>query len=40
MAKHRKTIGTGITEREVVVCDGEDVKPELMKSFSQWEADL
>ena len=38
MAKQRKTIGTGITAREVVVYDGEDIQAALVESFSQWEA--
>ena len=39
MAKQRKIIGTGITAREIVVCDGEDVQPAMVESFSKWEAD-
>lgn len=38
MAKHRKTIGTGITMREVVTYDGEDMQPAMVEFFSQWEA--
>jgi hypothetical protein len=38
MAKQRKTIGTGITAREVVTYDGEDMQPALAEFFSQWNA--
>ena len=33
MAKQRKIIGTGITAREIVVCDGEDVQPAMVEFF-------
>jgi hypothetical protein len=39
MAKQRKTIGTGITKREIVVCDGEDMQAAWIESFSKWEVD-
>ena len=38
MARQGKTIGTGITKREIVVCDGEDMQTAWVESFSQWEA--
>jgi hypothetical protein len=38
MAKQRKTIGTGITAREVVTYDGDDMLPAMAEFFSQWEA--
>jgi hypothetical protein len=38
MAKQRKTIGTGITAREVVTYDGEDMIPGWLELDSQWEA--
>ena len=39
MAKQRKTIGTGITAREVVTYDGDDILPALEEFFSKLEAD-
>jgi hypothetical protein len=38
MAKQRKTIGTGITAREVVTYDGEDMQAALVEFFSRWNA--
>ena len=38
MAKQRKTIGTGITAREVVEYDGEDMIPGWLELDLQWEA--
>jgi hypothetical protein len=38
MAKQQKTIGTGITAREVVTYDGEDMQAALVDLFSQWNA--
>ena len=38
MAKQRKTIGTGITAREVVTYDGEDMLLAMTECFSQWNA--
>jgi hypothetical protein len=38
MAKQRKTIGTGITAREVVTYDGEDMLLAMTEFFSQWNA--
>jgi hypothetical protein len=39
MAKQRKTIGSGITAREVTVCDGEDGKAALIKHVKRWAAE-
>jgi hypothetical protein len=38
MAKQRKTIGTGITAREVVTYDGVDMIPGWLELDLQWEA--
>jgi hypothetical protein len=38
MAKQRKTVGTGITAREVVTYDGEDMIPGWLELDLQWEA--
>ena len=38
MAKQRKTIGTGITTREVVTYDGVDMIPGWLELDLQWEA--
>ena len=38
MAKQHKTIGTGITAREVVTYDGEDMPAAFAEFASQWNA--
>jgi hypothetical protein len=38
MAKQRKTIGTGITARQAVTYDGDDMVPAITEFFSQWNA--